>query len=68
MKFVEEIGEEEKLEKIIPDLELLLHFGFDEDFYNLLVKSNGEIEEEYEGWAVSEWPCACDQWNADSSQ
>ena len=37
-----------------PELELLKQFGFDENFYNLLVKSNGEIEEEYEGWAVSE--------------
>lgn len=54
MKFVEEIGEEEDLETTIPELELLKQFGFDEDFYNLLVKSNGEIEEEYEGWAVSE--------------
>ena len=54
MKFVEEIGEDEDLETTIPELELLKQFGFDDDFYNLLVRSNGEIEEEYEGWAVSE--------------
>ena len=38
---------QEAIEKL--ELELLKQFGFDEDFYNLLVKSNGEIEEKYEG-------------------
>jgi hypothetical protein len=52
MKFVRKV--EEGLETYIPSLEELEEHGFDEDFYNILVANQGEIVEEYKGWAVSE--------------